>query len=75
MRSDFELIQETLELVAEQVDDLVPVVYERFFALRPDVAALLGNDELGRGRMSNETLKMILECSQSAGCSKSCNRS
>jgi len=62
--TDLELIEETLELAAERVDDLVPLVYERFFALRPDVRQLLGNDALGRGRMFNETLKMILECAQ-----------
>jgi hemoglobin-like flavoprotein len=64
--SDLVSIQESLELAAERTDDLVPLVYERFFALRPDVRPLLGNDALGRGRMFNETLKMILECAQEA---------
>lgn len=62
--SDLVTIHESLELAAERVDDLVPLVYERFFALRPDACQLFGNDALGRGRMFNETLTMILECTQ-----------
>ena len=62
--SDLVAIHESLELAAERVDDLVPLVYERFFALRPDASQLFGNDALGRGRMFNETLTMILECTQ-----------
>lgn len=65
--SDLLSIHESLELAAERVDDLVPLVYERFFALRPDARALFGNDALGRGRMFNETLTMILECTQEVG--------
>jgi hemoglobin-like flavoprotein len=65
--SDLVSIHESLELAAERVDDLVPLVYERFFALRPDARELFGNDALGRGRMFNETLTMILECTQKVG--------
>jgi hemoglobin-like flavoprotein len=62
--SDLAFIHESLELAAERVDDLVPLVYERFFALRPDASELFANDALGRGRMFNETLTMILEYAQ-----------
>lgn len=65
--SDLVLIHESLELAAERVNDLVPLVYERFFALRPDASALFANDVLGRGRMFNETLTMILECTREVG--------
>lgn len=67
MPTDLVLIQESLDLAAERVDDLVPLVYERFFALRPDVVHLFENDPLGRGRMFNETLTMILEYTRQAG--------
>lgn len=45
----------------------MPLVCERFFALRPDTRELFGNDVLSRGRMFNETLTLILECTQQVG--------
>ena len=65
--SNLETINESLELAAEHIDDLVPLVYERFFARRPETERLFKSDPLLRGRMLNETLTLILESAQGTG--------
>jgi len=56
----------SLELVAERCDDLVPLVYRRLFAARPDLREFfaLGAAELprtGMGNMVNEILRILAD--------------
>jgi len=54
-------IENTLEICAENIGDIVPEVYERFFALSPEAKVLMGHaDEFMCGRMLNEVLTLFL---------------
>ena len=60
-----QLIDHSLELVAGRDLDIVPLVYRRLFAERPDLRALFaveGDAEVrsGMGNMINEILRLLL---------------
>lgn len=60
-----ECIEHALELIAERDLDIVPVVYRRLFAGRPDLRALFAIEEAGElrsgmGTMVNEVLRLML---------------
>lgn len=60
--TDVYLIERTLELAAEAVDDMTPQVYEKFFALRPEALHLFDEDShINRGQMLNEIFICLLE--------------
>ena len=55
------LISDSLELYAERHGDMAPRVYERFFELNPEAAALMEySDEYMRGRMFASILELFL---------------
>ena len=59
--SEIALISDSLELYAERHGDMAPRVYERFFELNPDAAALMEySDEYMRGRMFASMLELFL---------------
>lgn len=58
-------IEHSLELIAERDLDIVPLVYRRLFAGRPDLPALFAVEEAGElrsgmGTMVNEVLRLVL---------------
>jgi len=58
---DLALISESLELYAERHGDMAPRVYECFFELNPEAAALMEySDEYMRGRMFASILELFL---------------
>jgi hemoglobin-like flavoprotein len=61
--TDHQLLEHSLEALAEVTEDIAPPVYERFFARRPETRALFV-DELGRGRMIMEILQTCLELAE-----------
>lgn len=59
------LIEASLELAADRIDDIVPLVYQRLFAMRQDLPAIfaVASDAAprsGMGNMINEVLRLIL---------------
>ena len=59
--SEIALISDSLELYAERRGDMAPRVYERFFELNPDAAALMEySDEYMRGRMFASMIELFL---------------
>lgn len=57
-----ELITQSLELAAARVADLAPLVYERLFAERPELAPMFGaNPRLVQGEMLARALETILD--------------
>ena len=58
---DLALISESLELYAERHGDMAPRVYECFFELNPEAAALMEySDEYMRGRMFASMVELFL---------------
>ena len=58
---EIELISDSLELYGERHGDMAPKVYERFFELNPEAAALMEySDEYMRGRMFASMLELFL---------------
>lgn len=56
------VVSSTLERAALVVEDLSEPVYRRYFAADPDAAALMAHmDDLTRGRMLNEVLRLLME--------------
>jgi hypothetical protein len=56
-----DLVLESLERVAERVDDITPLVYEKYFARCADSRSLmLYVDDLVRGRMLQEVLRLLM---------------
>lgn len=60
-----DLVTASLELAAERVDDLVPLVYERLFSVRPDLLSIFAVaagsvPRSGMGNMVNEILRLML---------------
>jgi hemoglobin-like flavoprotein len=60
-----ELVEHSLELVAGRDIDIVPLVYRRLFAERPELRALFavadsGEVRSGMGNMVNEVLRLML---------------
>lgn len=60
-----ELVEHSLELVAERDVDIVPLVYRRLFAERPELCALFAIEDprelrSGMGNMVNEVLRLML---------------
>ncbi len=60
-----ELVEHSLELIAERDLDIVPLVYRRLFAGRPELRALFAIEETGElrsgmGNMVNEVLRLVL---------------
>lgn len=54
-------ISASFERVAEEVDDLSGLVYRRYFAADQAAAALMAHmDDLTRGRMLNEVLRLVM---------------
>ena len=59
--SEIALISDSLELYAERHGDMAPHIYERFFELNPDAAALMEySDEYMRGRMFASMIELFL---------------
>ena len=59
--SEIALISDSLELYAERHGDMAPRIYERFFELNPDAAALMEySDEYMRGRMFASMIELFL---------------
>ncbi len=59
---DQHTITQALEEIAEREIDITDAVYEHFFALYPDAAALMSHsDELMRGRMLEQTLMLLMD--------------
>lgn len=62
---DLELISASLEAVTERCDDLVPPVFDAFFALHPEARALFGKNtgsaRLSMGRMLTEMIENVTE--------------
>lgn len=59
--SHSEVISTTLELAAEQVEDLTAPVYERYFEASPESDGLMGHmDMLMRGRMLGEVINLLI---------------
>ena len=59
--SEITLISDSLELYAERHGDMAPRIYERFFELNPDAAALMEySDEYMRGRMFASMIELFL---------------
>jgi hemoglobin-like flavoprotein len=61
--TDHQLLERSLEALAEVTEDISPPVYERFFGRHPETRALFV-DELGRGRMVMEILQTCLELAE-----------
>jgi hemoglobin-like flavoprotein len=58
---EIKLISDSLELYAERHGDMAPRLYERFFELNPEAAALMEySDEHMRGRMLASMLELFL---------------
>ena len=58
---EIELISDSLELYTERHGDMVPRVYERFFELNSEAAALMAcSDEYMRGRMFASMIELFL---------------
>jgi len=58
---EIDLISDSLELYAECHGDMAPRVYERFFELNPEAAALMEySDEYMRGRMFASMVELFL---------------
>lgn len=57
------LIEHSLELAAERCPDLTPLVYERLFALQPQMQALFWRDTNGmiKGEMLTRVFEAILD--------------
>ena len=59
--NEIALISDSLECYAERHGDLAPRVYERFFELNPEAAALMEySDEYMRGRMFASMVELFL---------------
>jgi len=56
-------ISQSLELAAERAGDITPRVYERLFALYPDMLPLFVRDKTGsvRGEMLARTIDVLLD--------------
>lgn len=62
-KSDLELIETSLEYVAECAGDFTPLVYAHFFARCPTARRLFAERMiLVQGRMLSEILQSILDC-------------
>lgn len=64
--SDAAVLNETLELAAERCEDLTPLVYQRFFALRPEAAVFFNVPDptmppLGCGQMLFEIISLLTD--------------
>jgi hypothetical protein len=56
-----DLVHTSFELAAERIGDIVPPVYERYFARDPEAAALMAHmDELTLGRMLTEVVRLLM---------------
>jgi hemoglobin-like flavoprotein len=57
------LIEQSLELAAERCPDLTPLVYDRLFALQPEMKALFWRDTNGaiKGEMLTRVFEAILD--------------
>lgn len=55
-----------LEAAGEAGVDIVPIVFERFFAAFPDARTLFPHVEAAAGRMVNETLEALLGLAEDA---------
>ncbi len=63
-----EQVHHTLELLAYEVDDLVPHVYQRFFARSPDARRLMQDKpEFVQGRMLNDFMQAVIDVSEGRG--------
>ena len=61
-------IHHTLELLAYQVDDLVPVVYQQFFTRSPEAQRLMHDKpEFVQGRMLNDFMQAVIDVSEGRG--------
>src|ERR1700761_6055187 len=63
MKPDAAAISESLELAAERVGDLTPLVYEKLFAAHPDMLPLFIRDTSGlvRGEMLSRVIELIFD--------------
>ncbi|MCB1693986.1 MAG: globin [Pseudomonadales bacterium] len=57
-----DLVLESLELAAENIDDIVPPVYKSYFDRCPGSEALMSHiDNLVRGKMLDEVLRLVMK--------------
>ena len=63
MTTDADVMQASLEAIAESHGDIVPLVYRRFYSEYPDTRHMFGRYELGvhQGHMFNGMLLAVLE--------------
>ncbi len=68
MNAQVDLLMDSLEIAAERHGDLVPLVYQRFYARYPQTRQMFGRDagNLHQGHMFNGMLNAVLE--QARGC-------
>ncbi len=66
MSIDAAIIEESLEIVASRCDDIVPLVYRRFYVDFPDTRSMFGRDKnnFHQGQMLNGMLLAIIEHAQ-----------
>ncbi len=60
LASDTDAMMTLLEAAGERDIDIVPLVFDRFFARHPDTRELFPNLEAAAGRMVNETLEALV---------------
>ncbi|QLC25729.1 globin [Parasphingopyxis algicola] len=66
IRDDTAAMMRVLEAAGERGVDIVPIVFECFFAAFPEARALFPNLEAAAGRMVNETLEAMLGLAENA---------
>ena len=64
--SDSDAMMALLEAAGERDIDIVPLVFDRFFARHPDTRELFPNLEAAAGRMVNETLDALVGLAENA---------
>ncbi len=65
--NDLELINASLENAAERCDDMTPLFFDAFFAMRPEAPPLFSQNVVAKGRMLIEILNLVVEQAEGAG--------
>lgn len=66
LASDSDTMMALLEAAGEREIDIVPLVFDRFFARHPETRELFPNLEAAAGRMVNETLEALVGLAEDA---------
>jgi len=63
MHASADLIEKSLEVVAERIGDPTPLVYERLFASNPELQALFvrDRDDSVKGQMLQQVIEAVLD--------------